>query len=43
MLEGVRDGECLHSDTMIVKHDEQYRTEHGRLYVPGENPTEGSR
>ena len=39
VVEVTWDGERFHSDTMIVKHDEQYRTDDGEVYVPGENPT----
>ena len=39
VVEGTWDGEHFHSDTMIIKHDEQYRTDDGNVYVPGENPT----
>lgn len=34
VLEGVWDGEAFHSDEMIVKHDEQYRTDDGAVYTP---------
>jgi cytochrome c-type biogenesis protein CcmE len=34
-----RDG-AFHSDTMLIRHDEQYRTEDGRIYKPGEAPAE---
>ena len=39
VVEGTWDGEAFHSDSMLVKHDEQYRTDDGDVYVPGENPT----
>ena len=34
VVEGTWDGSRFHSDTMIVKHDEQYRTEDGTDYEP---------
>jgi cytochrome c-type biogenesis protein CcmE len=34
VVEGVWDGERFHSDTMIIKHDEQYRTDDGAVYTP---------
>jgi cytochrome c-type biogenesis protein CcmE len=34
VVEGAWDGERFHSDTMIIKHDEQYRTEDGGVYTP---------
>jgi cytochrome c-type biogenesis protein CcmE len=36
ILEGNWDGRVFHSDTMLVKHDEQYRTEDGEEYEPGD-------
>lgn len=39
VVEGTWDGSRFHSDTMIIKHDEQYRTTDGDVYVPGEHPT----
>jgi len=41
VVEGTWDGTRFHSDTMIIKHDEQYRTEDGEVYVPGEHATDG--
>lgn len=43
ILEGNWDGSVFHSDTMLIKHDEQYRTEDGEVYEPGEYdaPTDG--
>jgi len=38
VLEGAWDGSTFHSDEMIVKHDEQYRTETGDVYDPGQYP-----
>lgn len=40
VVEGTWDGEAFHSDTMLVKHDETYRTEDGE-YDP-EHPPDGS-
>ena len=34
VVEGTWDGTLFHSDVMIIKHDEQYRTEDGELYTP---------
>lgn len=34
VVEGSWDGERFRSDTMIIKHDEQYRTEDGSVYKP---------
>lgn len=34
VVEGVWDGTAFHSDTMLVKHDEQYRTEDGVYEAP---------
>jgi cytochrome c-type biogenesis protein CcmE len=39
VVEGTWDGALFRSDTMIIKHDEQYRTEDGGVYVPGVPPT----
>ena len=36
VLEGTWDGSTFQSDTMLIKHDEQYRTEDGQEYEPGE-------
>ena len=36
VLEGTWDGSVFYSDTMLVKHDEQYRTEDGTYVPPGE-------
>lgn len=35
VVEGTWDGRRFHSDSMIVSHDEQYRTEEGEIYEPG--------
>ena len=32
VLEGTWDGATFHSDTMLIRHDEQYRTEDGESY-----------
>jgi len=34
VVEGTWDGTLFHSDSMIIKHDEQYRTEEGGVYTP---------
>jgi cytochrome c-type biogenesis protein CcmE len=34
VVEGSWDGSVFSSDTMLVKHDEQYRTEDGKTYDP---------
>ena len=39
VLEGNWDGTVFHSDTMLIKHDEQYRTEDGEEYTPGQYGT----
>jgi len=36
VVEGTWDGSTFHSDTMLVKHDEQYRTEDSVYEVPNE-------
>ncbi len=35
VVEGNWDGQVFYSDTMLIKHDEQYRTEDGGTYKPG--------
>lgn len=35
VVEGTWDGTEFRSDTMMIKHDEQYRTEDGRVYDEG--------
>lgn len=35
VVEGTWDGVTFHSDTMLVKHDEQYRSEDGVYETPG--------
>lgn len=32
IVEGTWDGETFHSDTMLIRHDEQYRTEDNVIY-----------
>ncbi len=34
VVEGTWDGTLFTSDSMIIKHDEQYRTEDGQIYTP---------
>ena len=34
VVEGTWDGVVFSSDSMIIKHDEQYRTENGGVYTP---------
>ena len=41
VVEGTWDGTVFHSDTMLVKHDEQYRTDEG-VYEPGAGDPAGS-
>jgi cytochrome c-type biogenesis protein CcmE len=36
VVEGRWDGSTFHSDTMLVRHDEQYRTEDGSVYEEGD-------
>ena len=36
VLEGSWDGATFHSDTMLIKHDEQYRTEDGTYTPPAD-------
>lgn len=36
VVEGRWDGTTFYSDTMLVRHNEQYRTEDGRLYEEGD-------
>ncbi len=40
VVEGRWDGAVFRSDTMLIKHDEQYRTEDGGVYKPGEGVDE---
>lgn len=37
VLEGSWDGSVFHSDTMLIRHDEQYRTEEGEYNPPAED------
>jgi cytochrome c-type biogenesis protein CcmE len=32
IVEGTWDGSTFHSDTMLIRHDEQYRTEDNQIY-----------
>ena len=41
VIEGEWDGSAFHSDTMLVKHDEQYGTKDG-VYEEGDVPTPGA-
>jgi cytochrome c-type biogenesis protein CcmE len=34
VVEGTWNGTTFQSDSMIIKHDEQYRTDDGRVYTP---------
>ena len=34
VVEGTWNGDIFSSDSMIIKHDEQYRTEDGGVYTP---------
>ncbi len=34
VVEGTWNGDVFSSDSMIIKHDEQYRTEDGDIYTP---------
>ena len=38
VVEGEWDGAVFRSDSMIIKHDEQYRTEDGGVYTPDHRP-----
>lgn len=38
VVEGSWDGRLFSSDSMIIKHDEQYRTEDGGVYTPEQRP-----
>lgn len=38
VVEGSWTGTVFHSDSMIIKHDEQYRTEDGGVYTPEQRP-----
>ena len=40
VLEGNWDGEVFHSDTMLIKHDEQYRTDDGDYELPRDGATD---
>ena len=36
VVEGRWDGKTFYSDTMLVRHNEQYRTEDGSVYEEGD-------
>lgn len=39
VVEGRWEGGIFHSDTMLIRHDEQYRTSDGEVYeTPGDEP-----
>jgi cytochrome c-type biogenesis protein CcmE len=40
IVEGTWDGERFHSDTMLIRHDEQYRTEDNVIYDSVEHELE---
>ena len=42
IVEGTWDGERFHSDTMLIRHDEQYRTEDNVIYDSVEHELEDS-
>ncbi len=42
IVEGVWDGIVFDSDTMLIRHDEQYRTEDNVKYDPVEHQLEES-
>lgn len=42
IVEGTWDGTTFHSDTMLIRHDEQYRTEDNQIYDSIEHELEGS-
>ena len=42
IVEGVWDGTTFHSDTMLIRHDEQYRTEDNVIYDSDEHQLEES-
>ena len=42
IVEGTWDGTTFHSDTMLIRHDEQYRTEDNVKYDPVEHELEES-
>lgn len=39
VLEGTWDGATFHSDTMLIRHDEQYRTEDSEYTPPADGAT----
>jgi cytochrome c-type biogenesis protein CcmE len=40
IVEGTWDGVMFHSDTMLIRHDEQYRTEDNVIYDSVEHELE---
>lgn len=42
IVEGTWDGETFHSDTMLIRHDEQYRTEKDEVYDSVDHELEDS-
>jgi len=38
VVEGTWNGSLFESDSMIIKHDEQYRTDDGGVYTPEQRP-----
>lgn len=42
VVEGTWDGAVFRSDLMIIKHDEQYRTEDGEIYTPPADAPQGA-
>jgi cytochrome c-type biogenesis protein CcmE len=40
VCEGTWDGTTFHSDTMLIRHNEQYRTEDNQVYNPVEHSLE---
>ena len=42
IVEGTWDGSSFHSDSMLIRHDEQYRTEDNVVYDSDEHKLEDS-
>ena len=42
IVEGTWDGSSFHSDSMLIRHDEQYRTEDDAVYDSVEHKLEDS-
>ena len=42
IVEGIWDGSSFHSDSMLIRHDEQYRTEDDEVYDSVEHKLEDS-